>query len=502
MALFRLRSKTKDNEVPSSQQFSMPIHRAHDSNAAPRTDDPNEANVIADASNPGGTNERPEDVIVSVVIPVYNSMPYLTELMNSLEMQDLDKALFEVIAVDDGSTDFGGDILDAYEKRNSNFFVVHQANSGWPGKPRNVGMAKARGQYVFFVDGDDRLGPEALRRMTTYARKHDVDVLVPKMVGIDGRRAPVKLFERTIRDVSYDFILRTLSPQKMVRKSLLDAHGIRFIEEKVRLEDGMVMVEAYSVANRISILADYNYYEIRRRSDGQNISTQQIEPAGYVSSLSKIAQAVKVHAGDDIEVGRKQIAGLFKRKGLSFYRGQRFLRLDEAQRTSWVRSHATFLERFGLTDPEATFNKQDALRVRAILDCDLSALERLAQQEVEAQRPPEAVRIEVTEELVELTVEFPAEGPRPVSARVTDRDSAAQLETEISIDTVDSILTARFIREAILSSVTRLGDIFLVYPDASTKRIKLGQKVSTRDAGGIRVYGTGNGFLSLDRRRA
>lgn len=502
MALFRLRSKTKGFDVPSSPKLSMPENTALENSASPGADGANEVNLIEGASSAGMTTEQHGDVIVSVVIPVYNSMPYLTELMNSLEMQDLDKALFEVIAVDDGSTDFGGDILDAYEKRNSNFFVVHQANSGWPGKPRNVGMAKARGQYVFFVDGDDRLGPEALRRMTTYARKHDVDVLVPKMVGIDGRRAPVKLFERTIRDVSYDFILRTLSPQKMVRKSLLDAHGIRFIEEKVRLEDGMVMVEAYSVANRISILADYNYYEIRRRSDGQNISTQQIEPAGYVSSLSRIAQTVNDHAGEDVEIGRKQIAGLFKRKGLSFYRGQRFLRLDEEQRTSWVRAHANFLERYGLTDPRAAFNKQDALRVRAILDCDLSALERLAQQEVEAQRPPEAVRIEVTEELVELTIDFPAEGPRPVGACVTDRDSVAQLETEISIDSVKPILTAQFKRADILSSVTRLGDIFLVYPDASTKRVKLGQSVSEGDAGGIRVYGTGNGFLSLDRRRA
>src|SRR5690606_7266219 len=115
---------------------------------------------------------------------------------------------FEVIAVDDGSTDFGGEILDVYAKRNSNFIALHQENSGWPGKPRNVGIENARGEYVFFIDSDDRLGPQALRRMTSFALEHDVDVLVPKMVGLDGRRVQAKLFEKTILDVDYDFILR------------------------------------------------------------------------------------------------------------------------------------------------------------------------------------------------------------------------------------------------------------------------------------------------------
>ena len=81
---------------------------------------------------------------VAVVIPVFNSMPYLRELLDSLVAQDMAPDLFEVIAVDDGSTDGGGKILDAYAARLPNMRDIHQRNSGWPGKPRNVGIEASR----------------------------------------------------------------------------------------------------------------------------------------------------------------------------------------------------------------------------------------------------------------------------------------------------------------------------------------------------------------------
>lgn len=502
MALFGLRGKTQVVEGDEEKWRTTKASAATKVSTVPGLAHPAPAASKDTSENSAPDGKDAGDVLVSVVIPVFNSMPYLTELLNSLESQDLDKNLFEVIAVNDGSTDFGGEILDVYAKRNANFFVVHQENSGWPGKPRNVGIDRARGQYVFFVDGDDRLGAQALRRMTAFAQAHDVDVLVPKMVGIDGRRAPVKLFERTIRDVSYDFILCTLSPQKMIRKTLLDSHNIRFDEDKVRLEDGMAMVQAYSVARRISILADYNYYEIRRRSDGQNISTRQIEAAGYVASLSKIAQTVKEHAGADLAMSRMQIAGLFKRKGLSFYTGQRFLMFDEQTRFAWIQNHQNFLRRFDLADSPCLFRGQDALRVSAILNSDVDTLKRLAEHDVQAQRPPEVMSIDVTHDSVRLSIDFPADGPKPASALIVDRDEGGRVRAEVSIDSNAARLTSEFQRELILSSVGRLGDIFLAYVDGSTKRIKMGQGVSEVTQAGIRVYETGNGFLSVDRRKA
>jgi poly(ribitol-phosphate) beta-N-acetylglucosaminyltransferase len=175
-----------------------------------------------------GPSASADTAKVSVVIPVFNSMPYLAELLESLEKQDLNPVHFEVIAVDDGSTDSSGKLLDIVAARNPHFRVIHQSNSGWPGKPRNVGIDASKAPYVFFCDGDDRLGTETLRRMVDYAYKHDVDVVVPKLVGIQGRRVQASLFRETEADVDRRKILGTLSPQKMIRRELLDSHGIRY----------------------------------------------------------------------------------------------------------------------------------------------------------------------------------------------------------------------------------------------------------------------------------
>src|SRR3954454_12673271 len=121
-------------------------------------------------------------VKVSVVIPVYNTRRYLAECLDSVLAQDLPPEEFEIVAVDDGSTDGSGELLDRYAAQHSNLRVIHQDNSGWPGRPRNVGRDASAGSYVFFADSDDCLGPEALRRMWDFAVAHRSDVVVPKVV--------------------------------------------------------------------------------------------------------------------------------------------------------------------------------------------------------------------------------------------------------------------------------------------------------------------------------
>lgn len=98
--------------------------------------------------------------LVSEVIPVYNSMPYPAELLNSLETQDLPGEKFEVVAVNDVSTDYGDEILVVYAIRNSNFTIVHQENGGWLRNPRNVGIGGRRGQTDLFSKNRPNLSLE------------------------------------------------------------------------------------------------------------------------------------------------------------------------------------------------------------------------------------------------------------------------------------------------------------------------------------------------------
>lgn len=137
------------------------------------------------------------DPKVSVIVPVYNCLTSIGRSLNSVFEQTLDPDQIEIIAVDDGSTDGSGAELDRLAAEHPRLRVVHQPNSGGPGQPRNVGIALARGEYLFFLDADDWLGPEALERMCAMADEHDTDVVLGKMVGV-GRRIPPGLFQRDV----------------------------------------------------------------------------------------------------------------------------------------------------------------------------------------------------------------------------------------------------------------------------------------------------------------
>ncbi|MGI8621977.1 MAG: glycosyltransferase family 2 protein, partial [Solirubrobacteraceae bacterium] len=120
---------------------------------------------------------------VSVVVPVYNPGPDLDDLVRSVLGQSLPRDEYEVIFVDDGSTDGTGARLDALAAEHHVVRAEHIPNSGWPGRPRNVGTDLARGEYVLYVDNDDWLGPQALERLHAVAVADGADVVVGKVVG-------------------------------------------------------------------------------------------------------------------------------------------------------------------------------------------------------------------------------------------------------------------------------------------------------------------------------
>ena len=106
--------------------------------------------------------------VVSVIVPVYNVEPYLSECLDSVLTQSIGLDRLELIAVDDGSTDGSAEILDRYADRHPDMRVFHEPNSGGPGRPRNVGLNHASGKYIFFLDADDYLGRQALERLRRY----------------------------------------------------------------------------------------------------------------------------------------------------------------------------------------------------------------------------------------------------------------------------------------------------------------------------------------------
>ena len=162
-------------------------------------------------------------VKVSVVVPVYNPGDHIDDCIASVLRQSLPASEMEVVFVDDGSTDGTGERLDRLAAEHPDVVrVKHIENSGWPGRPRNVGMDAARGEFVYFVDNDDWIEDEALERLHATAARTGADIVIGKVVG-HGKPVPNDLF-RCNRDdarLDRDPLLTLLTPHKLFRRAFL-----------------------------------------------------------------------------------------------------------------------------------------------------------------------------------------------------------------------------------------------------------------------------------------
>ncbi|KOG10583.1 glycosyltransferase family 2 protein [Streptomyces viridochromogenes] len=220
---------------------------------------------------------------VSVIVAAYNAMPYLTRCIASVIEQTIGQDQLEILVVDDGSTDGTAEELDRLAGEYPQLLrVFRQENSGGPSAPRNLGLDHARGRFVFFLDADDHLGPEALERMVATAEKNGTDVVLGKMVGVGGRGAPTSMFRRDQpkTDVFSSRVYWTLNPMKLFRRELLERHRLRFPTDLSIGEDQLFVGSAYLHAAGISVVASYDcLYWVRREDEGNiTLRTGGTEP--------------------------------------------------------------------------------------------------------------------------------------------------------------------------------------------------------------------------------
>jgi glycosyltransferase involved in cell wall biosynthesis len=213
---------------------------------------------------------------VSVVVAVYNTMPYLTECLRSLVEQSIGLDRIEIVAVDDGSTDGSGEALDRWaEKYPGTVKVLHQENSGGPAGPSNKALDVATGRYVFFLGADDYLGREALERLVTTADELTADIVLGRLVGAGGRNVNQAIYaggNRDDVDLVNSPLAWALSNTKLFRRSLLEEHGIRYLKALRSGSDQPFTLRAIAAARRIAVRADYKFYYAVRRTDSSNIT--------------------------------------------------------------------------------------------------------------------------------------------------------------------------------------------------------------------------------------
>lgn len=212
---------------------------------------------------------------VTVITGAYNSMPYITRSVTSVLEQTIGVDRLQILVINDGSTDGTGAELDRLAAANPGLTVIHQENSGGPAGPRNVGLERATGRYVFFLDADDFLGRETLARMVETADANGTDVVLGKMVGVNGRGAPTSMFHQNLArtDVFSSRVYWTLNPMKLFRRELVERHKLRFRPELKVGQDQPFTSAAYLHAAGISVIADYDcVYWVKRDDGGNNTS--------------------------------------------------------------------------------------------------------------------------------------------------------------------------------------------------------------------------------------
>lgn len=119
---------------------------------------------------------------ISVIIPVYNVEKYLKECLDSVVNQSFRD--IEIICVDDGSTDNSLNILKSYWRHDSRFTIASKENGGLA-SARNAGLKLAKGEFVYFIDSDDYLGPDALEEIYEISQKNNLDMLIFKLCSFD-----------------------------------------------------------------------------------------------------------------------------------------------------------------------------------------------------------------------------------------------------------------------------------------------------------------------------
>lgn len=174
---------------------------------------------------------------LSVIIPLYNNAASLPACINSLALQGIDREEYEVIIVDDGSTDNSLAIAREIATRWDNMRVIHQDNKG-SGESRNLGMDEAKGEYIHFVDADDQVMPGAYRFLFDNTLMHSPDIvyfdfgknIYTENYSIDGR----VVYSGSIRDYIKNNHVRPYAWIKFHRRDFLLKNHLRFPSLRTR----------------------------------------------------------------------------------------------------------------------------------------------------------------------------------------------------------------------------------------------------------------------------
>ena len=234
---------------------------------------------------------------VSVVVPTFRSGPGLDRLVASLDAQSMPPHEYEVIFVDDGSPDDTWTRLQDLVRGRAHMSAHRIAPSGWPSRPRNTALDRARGEYVLFLDHDDELGPRALDASYDLAKAHDADVVNGKESRTHLLGWALNVFTENRADAMEPIVpiaLMPMTPHKLYRRALLEEHGIRFPEGGRQIwEDIHFNLDVYAKAKTVSVLADTAFYHWVWTGANSSADDYQDDREEYWRRLAELIERIR-----------------------------------------------------------------------------------------------------------------------------------------------------------------------------------------------------------------
>ena len=200
-------------------------------------------------------------MFLSFIVPVYNAATYLAECLRSLEEQDIPKKDYEILCVNDGSTDSCPSILAEFSAQYPNLTVIHKENGGVT-TARNAGLDAAQGEYIWFVDADDFLKPNILGALQRKILAENCDRLI---VGgyqftdtlTEEEAAQSRRGELPINAPWYDAVVW----RSLIRREFLRQNSLSFrYPELTHGEDGLFMYELSLYAPRSAEIEEALYF--------------------------------------------------------------------------------------------------------------------------------------------------------------------------------------------------------------------------------------------------
>jgi glycosyltransferase, group 2 family len=261
-------------------------------------------------------------MLISVIIPVYNVEEYLHYAIESLEKQTYKN--FEIILVNDGSTDNSGELCDEYSEKYSNVRVFHKENGGLS-DARNFGVQKAKGEFITFLDPDDYLEVYSLELLASIQEMQDCDIVstrvkATELYNVYSNRS---LTEEDIKNVIvmnrdifleeafYDKVATVSACGKLYRKSILE---IPFPKGKI-YEDLYIISEHVGKANKIvhTPIQIYNYYRRQGSIVNSKFTSKQYD---FFDAINHNRTVIKNKYNDkkslENAVNAKEVAGGLK----------------------------------------------------------------------------------------------------------------------------------------------------------------------------------------------